>query len=182
MPLPGPATMRCTNVFTFISAKDRFWKRVWRPLGVPTSTILNKKKKQRQKGSRNVWANDFLIDWWFQNKGGHDILRKLLPKWIPKAIKIEAQTVPRSEFWVLGATWRIRNLDVFRERKKWTNNLIQIRNLKLWNKKTPGAAEGADRAEALESVSSRVSIWHASSSERGRRILWATASSAGLRI
>ena len=61
--------------------------------------------------------------------------------------------------------------------------MIQIKEMKLWNKKkTQGAAEGADRAEALESVTSRVSIWHASSPERGAADLWATASSADLRI
>ena len=42
-------------------------------------------------------------------------------------------------------------------------------------------AEEADRAEALESVSSRVSVWHASSPE-GAADLWATASSADLRL
>ena len=57
------------------------------------------------------------------------------------------------------------------------------KKMKLWNKKKKqGAAEGADRAEAWESVTSRVSIWHASSPERGAADLWATASSADLRI
>ena len=42
-----------------------------------------------------------------------------------------------------------------------------------------GPAECADAAEALESVSSRVPVWHASSPERGRRIQSASAHSAG---
>ena len=42
-----------------------------------------------------------------------------------------------------------------------------------------GPAECADAAEALESVSSRVLVWHASSPERGRRIETRRAHSAG---
>ena len=66
----------------------------------------------------------------------------------------------------------IRNLDGFGERKKWTENLIKseigrsrVTKIILWT----GPAECADAAEALESVSSRVMIRHASSPERGWR-------------
>ena len=44
-----------------------------------------------------------------------------------------------------------------------------------------GPAECAEPAEALESVSSRVLIWHASSPERGRRTQSLTRTPPGLK-
>ena len=58
-------------------------------------------------------------------------------------------------------------------KQKLTNTLIPIRNLKLWTNKSQGAAEEADRAEALEFVSSRVSVWHASPPEMGAADIYA---------
>ena len=37
----------------------------------------------------------------------HEILRKSMPKLIPKATKIEAQTAPKSDFWIYAAIRRI---------------------------------------------------------------------------
>ena len=88
--------------------------------------------------------------------------------------KIGAKNVPRSDFWDVGAIWGGPKFRRFWGKKKVDRESYQNLEFEPRRQFAPyfgtGRAECADAAEGLESISSRVLIWRASSPEKGRRI------------
>lgn len=86
-----------------------------------------------------------------------------------KRPEAETTTLRDKIYDILERFWGSWNLYGFGEGKSGPNIRKQIEN---WSsrKKVQGTAEEADQAEALESVSFRVLVLHASSPERGRWI------------
>ena len=56
--------------------------------------------------------------WWWVGEGGHKILRKSMPKWMPKETKIEIQNAPRSCVLDFGSIWDDLRFRRFGGRKK----------------------------------------------------------------
>ena len=54
-------------------------------------------------------------------------------KWVPKAIKIGAKNVRRSDFEIWGRFGGIQNLDGFGKGKRWTQNLKKSEWLQTQN-------------------------------------------------
>ena len=177
----------------------RFWVPFWTQLdskGVPKIMFLGiMLEKWRKKGvrKRDPKKHQNLIEIWSRNERVWEVkmsvslgncckiamfgvswnIEKIGAKRDPKNDQNLSQKRSEIRRFLGGEILRIRNLDVFWERKKWTKNLkksenwgSEVKKVILWD--WPGRVCG--RGWCFGVCQFSIPIWHASSPERGRRI------------